>query len=562
MAINYYDYIHNTSQQNPFETTDNSGIIFEFTAANGSSKYVKQFTYQMSNLGFSNVNAIAQFNILPSVLDNLFYFQTDNSLNLSNITKYGINTHFNFDLSYSEMLVTCGNVNTNGLQQIMNDYINYLSYTITNYNVVASSVFSNYNGLVQSVKNMDSSFNQTLNNNINIQDLQNGVVYFNDTNILLQNVSTLNPYVLSTKQLLDGMKYIATQERKDVFMNDITNQINVTNNQNIYWVPFHPNDKLSIVINFIPPNGDGIPIIGSTPIYTRRYKIVLNCVYAFLPDNMSHISYNNGGNLDPMYIANLIKIILMNSTSSMNGQNGIILESFETLDSSFVELFNNYGTTFMKYKGNDNISEFISLYKQIGYISNPLDYYFKTFMSDIRQPSIVNDGLFNNGINLSFQYILLNCTITTLSLPSLRTIKESLLTSPCNFYPTLNNIQHIKCDLNCDNSSNFIFRIYTRPIYTGFDNSFNKNDTFYGNYYDSILFNGTFDFTTFNLYELFPYWSSMVNSEYIVNTYYYNKGFNIKQINTLGEQQILSICIFTTELNSNVGIKNIELSYI
>ena len=116
--------------------------------------------------------------------------------------------------------------------------------------------------------------------------------------------------------------------------------------------------------------------------------------------------------------------------------------------------------------------------------------------------------------------------------------------------------------MNCDNSSNFIIRIYTRPIYTGIDNSFNPNDTFYGNYYDSVLFNGSFDFTTYNLHELFPYWSVLINSQYTINAYYYNKGFNLRQINTFGEQQILSICIFNPVLNSNIGIKNIELSYI
>jgi len=386
---------------------------------------------------------------------------------------------------------------------------------------------------------MDSNFNQTLNNNINIQNLQNGIIYFDNLNVLLQNVATLNPYVLSTKQLLDGMKYIATNDRKNVFMNDISNQ---TNDQNIYWVPFHPNDKLSIVINFIPSNGNGNPIMGPNPIYTRSYKIVLNCVYAILPDNMSHISYNYQGNLDPMYISNLMNI---------------------NLDTSFVQSFNDFGITYMKYKGDDpNINEIESLYKQIGHIINPLDYYFKTFMSGIKQPSIVNDGLFNNGINLSFQYILLNSTITTLSFLSVRTIKESLLTSPCDFYTTLNNIQNIKCDINCDNSSNFIIRIYTIPIYTGIDNSFNPDDTFYGNYYDSILFNETFDFTTFNIYSLFPYWTSLINSQYNVNTYYYNRGFKIQQLKTFGQQQILFICIFNTVLNSNIGIKNIELSYI
>jgi hypothetical protein len=178
-------------------------------------------------------------------------------------------------------------------------------------------------------------------------------------------------------------------------------------------------------------------------------------------------------------------------------------------------------------------------------------------MSNITQPSIITDGLMNNGINPSFQYIFLNSTITTILYPSLRTIKASLITSPYNQYPTLSDIKDIQCDLNVDNSSNFIIRIYTRPLYSSIDNSLNSGDNFYGNYYDSDV-SGTSDYTTYHLNDLFSNWSTMLTTSYN-QIVYYNNGPTL--LSTYGDQEVLAICIYTTAANANIGIKNIIVSY-
>jgi hypothetical protein len=169
----------------------------------------------------------------------------------------------------------------------------------------------------------------------------------------------------------------------------------------------------------------------------------------------------------------------------------------------------------------------------------------------------------NNGINPSFQYIYLNSTITNILYPSLRTIKQSLITSPYGMYPTLNDILNIQCDLIADPynqlATNFIIRIYTRPNYTVIDNSMNPNDTFYGNYYDSVaqISNITSDYT-YNLNELFPSWTPMLNTIYN-KTAYYNDG--LQNLSILGQQQILSICVMTYDINANIGVKNIIVTY-
>jgi hypothetical protein len=241
--------------------------------------------------------------------------------------------------------------------------------------------------------------------------------------------------------------------------------------------------------------------------------------------------------------------IVYNGVQNVINNGSAIVKEVKSIDLN-INFDENFVSNF-----NQNAPNIPDIYKQIGYIINPLDLYFKTFMSNVTQPSIINDGLMNNGINPSFQYIFLNSTITSILYPSLRTIKASLITSPYNQYPTLNDIQDIQCDLNSD-TDHFIIRIYTRPYFSSIDNSLTM-DNFYGNYFDSSI-SGTFDYTTFHLNDLFSNWTNILNT-YQPRTVYYNNGPTI--ISTYGEEEVLAICIYTNVANANIGIKNIIVSY-
>jgi hypothetical protein len=514
--MSYYDYIHNIINNQAFLNTE-SGIVFEFTAAQASQTYTG--VPIEDNLGFNDVSAIAVYNIASSVLNKLFYFQLSGALNTSTISsqiiKYGINTTYLFDVIYSESLLTATNFGLN--RPITLDYITYLAYSLSG--TTNTNIFSNKGQLIQAVKNMDSSFNNIINQNIALCGI-------NNSNPFLSSDLT-NPFVHSSKQLVTGMINIAATPRKEVFLNDLTSQSatqTISQTQNIYWVPFHKGDILSVLINYLS---------NSSNIQARSYKILLKCESNFyFPPNVSNVGYNSNGNLDPFY---LLQLINTRFNSNLN------------LDASFVEVFNT------------NLD--LPIFREIGTILNPLDLYYKTFLSNIRQPSIVQNGLINNGINPSFQYIYLNSTITTILYPSLRKIKESLITSPYNQYPTLNDIDDIQCDLNnsplSSKPSNFIIRIYTRPVYTGIDNSFNPNDTFYGNYYDSSIFCAS-GYNTYHLDDLFTSWTTLINTSYNQNVCYSG---GLQNLQTLGEQQLLSICILTYDINANIGIKNIIVTY-
>ena len=521
--MSYADYIQNILNIEAF-LNSNTGIIFEFTAARAAQAYNTEPLIN-DNIGFGDVSAIAIYDIPSSLLNKLFYFQLSSALDITNIApniiKYGINTEYKFNILFSNALTSYSNFTLN--EPIKIDYVSYLAYSFigsTNINV-----FSNAQNLVQTVINMDSGFNNTINQNIAFCGI-------NDSNPFLSNDLT-NPFAHSSKQLVTGMLNIASKNRREVFYDDLIaqsfNQIQYPG-QNIYWVPFHKGDKMSILINYISSAG----------LRPRSYKIILSCIANFIfPDYVSNPGLNPEGNLDPFYI---LKLFNQSQGTNLN------------LDASFVELYN---------------SEFYSLdsdiYKEIGPVVNLVDLYYKTFLSNITQPSNINqygNGIINNGINPSFQYIYLNSTITNMLYPSLRSIKQSLITSPYDMYPTLNDILNIQCDLIIDTNQsapNFIIRIYTRPTYSVIDNSVNIADTFYGNYYDSVEQPSTFiSEYTYNLNDLFPSWTSTLNTIYN-KTVYYNDG--LQNLNTLGQQQILSICVMTYDINANIGIKNIIVTY-
>ena len=498
-------------------TSTSLGINYNFTAA---------------NIGFGDVSAVAEYDIQSTALNKLFYFQLDKPYDASgsmNIINYGINTSFKFNIKFSQSNVTATDYIIDN--PISTDYVRYLAYTIMS--VVGKTtdinVFNNSTQLSQDLISMDSTFNNTINQNI-----ESNIA--NVSSIFLSNDIT-NPYIKSSQELVTEMLSLATPERLNIFQKDLISQTTYQTQDasNTYWVPFHSGDKMSVLINYL----------ANYRINPRNYKIILNCIAPFVfPYSVSNVGYNINGNLDPFYVLYQYNIF---TNSDLN------------MDASFISEFNSIGPNINLYRGNN----ILPLFQQIGVTLNLIDFYYKTFRSKIKQPSLLNgNGIMNNGINLSFQYIYLNSTITKLFYPSLRTIKQSLLTSHYNVYPTLNDIKDIQCDLNCDASSNFIIRIYTRPVYTnigsGVNNILYPNDNFYGNYYDSIQninpFSTDLTYNTYYLNDLFPYWSAMLKTASNMTVYYNGK---IKTLGVLGQQQILSICILTYNINANIGIKNI-----
>ena len=188
--MSYHDYIENIIKNQAFLNTE-SGIVFEFTAATANQTYTS-VPFVPNNIGFPDVSAIAVYDILPSVLNNLFYFQLSGSLDISNINsqviKYGINTSYLFDIIFSQSLLTYTNFTLN--DSIKNDYVTYLAYSITG--IKNRNIFSNTAQLLQAVTNLDSGFNNTINENIAFSGINNPNPFLsNDTSIHSKEYSIL-----------------------------------------------------------------------------------------------------------------------------------------------------------------------------------------------------------------------------------------------------------------------------------------------------------------------------------------------------------------------------------
>jgi len=284
-----------------FHTTDGSNIIFEFTAFDISQNYTTKPTFEdISNVsGLNNVSAISQIDIPASLLNNLFYFETYADITNTIIPiKFGINTNFSFNLSYSNSSLRWGQINTN-TSFLYADYVNYLAQAITGgYNT--ADIFANEAELNNAVAILDLSFNKTITANISNCSINHTdfstMVNISERNIffdvsdptILTNLRTPNPYIVSCETLVNGLLSINNTSRGQRFISDISGQNlsstnfsggNVSNaSTGFYTVRFHQGDLLSLRISYVPYGEDsGTTIIGENKVYTRSYKVVLNC---------------------------------------------------------------------------------------------------------------------------------------------------------------------------------------------------------------------------------------------------------------------------------------------
>lgn len=302
VPLSYSSYATTPTTQDAFSYDTSNNIIFEFTAVNIGNQFATLPVFEKFQIpGFPNVSAIALHTIPAAKLDELFYFE-GNFLNTGEITPlyYGINTSYKFNVSYSNASLTFGAINNSNIPIVKADYVNYLAYAITGgYNL--ADIFDNQQALLDEVVSMDTRFNNTINTTISnmslsstvpeitkIVNINNGSVFFDTEPGAVgntgDNVSRNSSYIDSCRTLVNGLLSITNTPRGMTFLNDISGQnlssINTDASNNLtsyYYVKFHPGDIVSLVLKYIPYSGNGQSIIGSNPVYTRPYKIMLLC---------------------------------------------------------------------------------------------------------------------------------------------------------------------------------------------------------------------------------------------------------------------------------------------
>jgi hypothetical protein len=155
-----------------------------------------------------------------------------------NPSKYGINTNYKMNVSYSNAQIIYGAIDPSD-NLVKKDYVNYLAYAITGgYNF--RNIFKNDSVLISKVINMDNSFNQIINNSIstvqNNSNVNPTIININNSSIYLDVSSNQSPYVQSCKKLVDGLLSISNTSRGTRFSNDISEQKTIA--MNTYGPPY------------------------------------------------------------------------------------------------------------------------------------------------------------------------------------------------------------------------------------------------------------------------------------------------------------------------------------
>jgi hypothetical protein len=299
VSISGNDYLVKKAQGYTFyNNTVLEGIIFEFAPCDVSSNFLVTPLVEYAALtnGFSDVSAVARISVPCTSLDKLFYFYSsdfsasynfsDNSSNsMFADVQYGINKDFSFNLSYSDAYIQVGSMDGNGTQQISDDYVRHIGYSLFEVTNLVD-LFQNESDLVNGVAAMDTLFNQKINNDIsNIVVTTGHNVSFDGKRIYLDSSENSTQsdigsrYVSSCKQLLDGFLSIGSTNRGGHFFTDLSgqyaNSLDASGNS-MFYIPFRPNDMLSLKLTYKYAGGS-LALFNTSAINDRSYKIILQC---------------------------------------------------------------------------------------------------------------------------------------------------------------------------------------------------------------------------------------------------------------------------------------------
>lgn len=274
------------------DVTDTSGYVFEIAVFDTSGTLGVDPTFDTAiqqDLGLEDVDAIAVLDVSLQDFNSIFVFQSDSDdlddLSVNDL-KFGLNSsamNLFSDTSFSFAEVVENKVNTYySDQNIHDDYVRNLAYQITG-GYSAADIFSNEEGLVQGVKDLDPSFQETFNNTLNtlILDTSN-----NGTKSLpeINNLTTNSTVFKSAIALLTiNLNSSSDSSRLNTLFTDIAaaSAAAATSENNVgpITVPirFHSGDKIALRIVY-KSDPYTTPFGEDRTIQPRSYKVILNLV--------------------------------------------------------------------------------------------------------------------------------------------------------------------------------------------------------------------------------------------------------------------------------------------
>jgi len=269
----------------------NYNFVFECTTLDVNAKMPVTPTfvnyYDISGIGFTNVDETATLNVSPADLNNLFVFQPKVVTGISKVPVtvenmnemiYSVNVA-NFKFKYSSATVTkllnngfITNIVPNATRTeeitVATDYINSLAQTLTGSYSIQQSLFQNTTQLIKGVESLDSKFNYTFNQDVS----SNKDPSLNSVPPTLNNTNPVtNPYSTCCQQLITGLLSFVPNERILQFLEDVSGQTQMP-----YKFIFHPGDTVAVRIGYAP----NMKVLGidDTKFSTRLYKIFLKVI--------------------------------------------------------------------------------------------------------------------------------------------------------------------------------------------------------------------------------------------------------------------------------------------
>jgi hypothetical protein len=280
-----------TQQTNNFYFTNDASFVFEWVPMNVSATYQTTPVFQpyaeaSGTQGFIDVSATAYIEASANNFSRLFCFRS-NDTTFTNYPNqdisYGITDSSTiFNISFSQALIKNGwaNAATAYLNNtsVNQDYVRYTAKAITG-GYALSDIFSNEVELINGVDSLDASFNALLNYNISTHynnfSTKSGMGLYPD--------NSNNQFVVSCKQLLDGLLANASTPRGTQFLDDLEaqNTGSTGDESKTYFIPFHAGDVLAVRLAYIPKNGNntvagnGVELLGDNKLFNRTYKMFI-----------------------------------------------------------------------------------------------------------------------------------------------------------------------------------------------------------------------------------------------------------------------------------------------
>ena len=274
---------------------DVTGYVFDLFQADVSLALDPSFAAQLTGgSGFTDIDAVARFDLSASSFNNLFFITVDSSdiddtsandvvFSIDSSATYPFVDSYDVSMAFSDSIIKYGAINNNYADQsLKKDIIRHIAKSITGGYAVAD-IFSNEAELIGDVEAQDVSLHGTLNTAIEtLKDVTGGytVDQINDTDIT--DSDQLRFFQVAQALFSINVNDSGADGRQEKLFADLSNNSVGGEGGELASVTvalrFEVGDAIALRIQYDPnssPVGGASPTMGNNLIPSRAYKILI-----------------------------------------------------------------------------------------------------------------------------------------------------------------------------------------------------------------------------------------------------------------------------------------------